>query len=193
MCRRCVGWRALMPRRDAAGWRSSTCSEPTRFQPADAGAATDLDALAPPKITGGPLTPVWQTLSGSEPLAGSGAPTGMAIENGVITVAYEDGAVKALDAATGAPRRESKLRRASLVGAGGSVAGLVLVGGEDGAVHALDAADGRPRRRHQTVAPIYAAPTVTEVAIYAPSAMVPSWPCRHRTASCCGRLTRPRR
>jgi len=132
------------------------------LQPGDAGVAADLNELVPPEVIGGPLKPAWQAL------ADSGAPTGLAVGNGVIYVAYEDGAVKALDAATGAPRWESKLpvRASSAPAVGG---GLALVGGEDGALHALDAADGRPRWRFQTAAPIYAAPTVTAEAIYAPS------------------------
>ena len=132
------------------------------LQPGDAGVAADLKELVPPEPAVGPLNQMWQAL------AGNGAPTGMAVEDGVIYVAYEDGAVRALDAATGAPRWESKLptRASSAPAVGG---GLVLVGGEDGALHALDAADGRPRWRHQTAAPIYAAPTVTTEAIYAPS------------------------
>ena len=132
------------------------------LQPGDAGVAADLEQLVPPEPTGGPLKQVWQAL------AGSGAPTGMAVENGAIYVAYEDGVVKALDAATGAPRWESKLpaRASSAPAVGG---GLALVGGEDGALHALDAADGHPRWRYQTAAPVYAAPTVTAEAIYAPS------------------------
>ena len=132
------------------------------LQPGDAGVAVDLNELVSPEVTGGPLKPSWQALSGS------GAPTGMAVEDGTVFVAYEDGAVKALDAATGVARWESKLpaRASSAPAAGG---GLALVGGEDGALHALDAADGRPRWRHQTAAPIYAAPTVSAEVIYAPS------------------------
>ena len=137
------------------------------LQPGDAGVAADLNELVPPKPTGGPLKPAWQTLADSGPLT-SGAPTGMAVEDGTVYVAYEEGAVKALDAATGALRWESKLpvRASSAPAVGG---GLALVGGEDGALHALDAADGRPRWRFQTAAPIYAAPTVTAEAIYTPS------------------------
>ena len=132
------------------------------LQPGDAGVVADLKELALPEPTGGPLKPVWQA-----PI-GSGAPTGLVVEGGAIYVAYEDGVVKALDAATGALRWESKLpaRASSAPAAGG---GLALVGGEDGALHALNAADGHPRWRYQTAAPIYAAPTVTAEAIYAPS------------------------
>jgi len=138
------------------------------LQPGDAGVPVDLNELVPPEVTGGSLKPAWQTPAGCGPLADSGAPTGMAVEDGAIYVAYEDGTVRALDAATGAPRWESKLpaRASSAPAVGG---GLALVGGEDGALHALDGADGRLRWRHQTAAPIYAAPTVTAEAIYAPS------------------------
>jgi outer membrane protein assembly factor BamB len=137
------------------------------LQPGDAGVAADLKELVPPEPTGGSLKQMWLALVGSGPLI-SGTPTGMAVENGVIYVAYEDGVVRALDAATGAPRWESRLpaRATSAPAVGGD---LVLVGGEDGAVHALDATNGRPRWRHQTAAPIYAAPAVTAEAIYAPS------------------------
>ena len=116
MCRRCVGWRALMPRRDVAGWRSSTCSE-AALQPADAGVAADLNEFVLAELAGGPLKPVWQALAGRGPLT-SGAPTGMVVDDGTIYVAYEDGVVKALDAVTGALRWESKLPRARLIDSG---------------------------------------------------------------------------
>jgi outer membrane protein assembly factor BamB len=131
------------------------------LQPSDTSVAADFDELAPPEVTDGPLTPVWQALI-------SEAPTGMAVENGVVYVAYEDGAVKTFDAATGALRWASKLPgRASSAPAAGS--GLLLVGDQDGALHALDATDGQERWSYQTAAPIYAAPTVTAEAVYAPS------------------------
>ena len=131
------------------------------LQPGDSGVAADLNELVPPEVTDGSFKPAWQALA-------DGAPTGMAVEGGTVYIAYEDGAVRVLDAATGAVRWENKLpARASSAPAVGD--GLLLVGGEDGALHALDGADGRPRWRFQTAAPIYAAPTVTAEAIYAPS------------------------
>ena len=122
-CRRCASWRAPMRRKDAVRLAQQYLQRAAALQPGDAGVVADLNELVPPEVTGGPLTPVWQALAASGPLT-SGAPTGMAVENGVIYVAYEDGAVKALDAATGALRWESKLPgRASSAPAAGWRAG----------------------------------------------------------------------
>ena len=90
-----------------------------------------------------------------------------------LLVSYEDGRLQSLDPVTGGLRWEQRLpARASsppTAGASGAGQGLAWVGGADGALHALDLRDGTPRWRHQTAAPIYAAPLVTPDALYVPS------------------------
>jgi outer membrane protein assembly factor BamB len=139
-----------------------TLQKAAALQPGDVGVASDLAALTEPPASTAPIREAWQTL------AGAGAPVGMTLADGVLYLAFEDGGVRALDAATGELRWKSKLpaQASSAPAAGG---GQVFVGGADGALHALNAADGHLIWLHQTSAPIYAAPAIAEDAIYAPS------------------------
>ncbi len=130
--------------------------------PADTGLAQELTALDVKPGDSTRLKLLWQVETPG------GLPTGMTMAGTVLYVAFEDGRVKAMAAATGAPAWEIKLpTRITSAPAAGE--GLVFVGGEDGALYALDAADGRKRWELATSAPIYAAPALAGDMIYCPS------------------------
>jgi outer membrane protein assembly factor BamB len=132
------------------------------LRPDDTEIKAELQALQTTATPDGPLEQAWMALSNT------GIPAGMAVGDGAVAVAFGDGQVVLLDAATGKQLWASKLP-AGAASAPGLGAGLALVGGEDGALHALARADGRALWRYQTDAPIYAAPLATDDAIYAPS------------------------
>ncbi|MEJ5198627.1 MAG: PQQ-binding-like beta-propeller repeat protein, partial [Anaerolineae bacterium] len=124
------------------------------LRPDDQEIASELAALQSAGPTAGPVIQAWMAL------VNAGRPTGMALGEGLLVVALEDGRVVALDAATAALRWEHKLP-ARATSAPTLAADKVFVGAADGALHALAAADGRPLWRYQTAAPIYAAALAT--------------------------------
>ncbi len=132
------------------------------LRPDDREIAAELAALQAAAPADGPLPRAWLVL------ADAGRPAGLALGEGLLVVALEEGRLVALDAATAAPRWESRLP-ARATSAPTLGAGLVLVGAADGALYALQAADGRLLWRYQTSAPIYAPALASVAAIYVAS------------------------
>ncbi|MGC8779861.1 MAG: PQQ-binding-like beta-propeller repeat protein, partial [Anaerolineae bacterium] len=132
------------------------------LRPEDQEIAAELAALQAAEPPGGPLSRAWIAL------ADAGRPAGMALGEGMLIVAWEDGRLIAMDAAGAAPRWESRLPSRA-TSAPTVAAGKVFIGAADGALHALSAADGQPLWRYQTAAPIYAAALATPDAVYVAS------------------------
>ncbi len=132
------------------------------LRPNDQQIAAELTALQVAGSSDGPLTRVWMVL------ANAGRPTGMALAEGMLIVALEDGRLIAMDAVSAVSRWESKLP-ARATSAPTVAAGQVYVGAADGALHALRAGDGQLLWRYQTAAPIYAAALATSDVVYVAS------------------------
>ena len=89
----------------------------------------------------------------------------LTIAEGAVFVAYRDGLVQSLGAATGGLRWSYEAGEMSLPAL--KVAdGTVYVGSTDSYVYALDAADGKLRWRYQTGSGVYGAPAAADGVVY---------------------------
>lgn len=126
----------------------------------DAGQAISL--AQPPVDPSARLAPAWIIRPA---LA---VPTGAAIQDNLLVVAYEDGTLAAVALPSGQLVWSVTLSQTTLSApeAGG---GLVFVGEYNGLLHALSAQDGSPRWNYPTGGPLFAAPLLSGQALYLPS------------------------